>query len=54
MEWPPRSGKQKEFPEIDRAGWFTIQMGKEKMLKGQAGFLEELEQILAGEPSAKK
>lgn len=54
MEWPPRSGKQKEFPEIDRAGWFTIQMGKEKILKGQAGFLEELEQILAGEPSAKK
>jgi len=54
MEWPPRSGKQKEFPEIDRAGWFTIQMGKEKILKGQVGFLEELEQILAGEPSAKK
>jgi len=54
MEWPPRSGKQKEFPEIDRAGWFTIQMGKGKILKGQAGFSEELEQILAGEPSAKK
>jgi predicted NUDIX family NTP pyrophosphohydrolase len=54
MEWPPRSGKQKEFPEIDRAGWFTIQMGKGKILKGQAGFFEELEQILAGEPSAKK
>jgi len=54
MEWPPRSGKQKDFPEIDRAGWFTIQMGKEKILKGQAGFLGELEQILAGEPSEKK
>ena len=54
MEWPPRSGKQGEFPEIDRAGWFTIQMGKEKILKGQAGFLEELEKILMRESAGKK
>jgi predicted NUDIX family NTP pyrophosphohydrolase len=54
MEWPPRSGKQKEFPEIDRAGWFTIQMGKEKILKGQTGFLEELEKILMRESAGKK
>jgi predicted NUDIX family NTP pyrophosphohydrolase len=54
MEWPPRSGKQREFPEIDRAGWFTIQMGKEKILKGQAGFLEELEKILMRESAGKK
>ncbi|KPK91068.1 MAG: NUDIX hydrolase [Deltaproteobacteria bacterium SM23_61] len=48
MEWPPRSGKQQEFPEVDRAGWFTIPAGKEKILKGQAPFLEELSEILKG------
>ena len=42
IEWPPRSGKRQEFPEIDRAGWFTIEAAKEKILKGQVGFLEEL------------
>jgi predicted NUDIX family NTP pyrophosphohydrolase len=42
MEWPPRSGKRKEFPEVDRAGWFTLEVAKEKILKGQVGFLEEL------------
>ncbi len=49
MEWPPRSGITKEFPEIDRAGWFTIQAAKEKINRGQTGFLEELEQTLARE-----
>ena len=46
MEWPPRSGKQQEFPEVDRAGWFTIPAAKEKILKGQAFFLDELTEIL--------
>ncbi len=46
MEWPPRSGRQKEFPEVDRAGWFMIAEAREKILKGQAGFLEELQSIL--------
>jgi predicted NUDIX family NTP pyrophosphohydrolase len=46
MEWPPRSGKQQEFPEVDRAGWFTIPAAKEKILKGQAPFLDELMEIL--------
>jgi len=46
MEWPPRSGKKQEFPEIDRAGWFTLPEAKEKLVKGQIGFLEELEEIL--------
>ncbi|MEW6585945.1 MAG: NUDIX hydrolase, partial [Nitrospirota bacterium] len=45
-EWPPHSGKQAEFPEIDRAGWFTIQEAKEKIIEGQAGFLLQLEEIL--------
>jgi len=46
LEWPPRSGKQKEFPEIDRAGWFTLEEAKVKITKGQTGFLEELARIL--------
>jgi predicted NUDIX family NTP pyrophosphohydrolase len=46
MEWPPRSGKYQEFPEVDRAEWFTIDVGKEKILKGQVGLLEELSQIV--------
>lgn len=46
MEWPPRSGKQQEFPEVDQAGWFSISVAKEKIIKGQLGFLDELIQIL--------
>jgi predicted NUDIX family NTP pyrophosphohydrolase len=42
MEWPPHSGKRQEFPEVDRAEWFTIDAAKKKILKGQLGFLEEL------------
>lgn len=44
LEWPPHSGKRQEFPEVDRAEWFTLESAKEKILKGQAGFLEELEE----------
>ena len=46
MEWPPRSGRQQEFPEVDRAGWFSISAAREKILKGQLGFLDELTEIL--------
>ena len=44
MEWPPRSGQQQEFPEVDRGGWFDVDAAKAKLLKGQIGFLEQLEQ----------
>ena len=47
LEWPPGSGRQVEFPEVDRAAWFTLEEAKEKINQGQLGFLEELEQILA-------
>lgn len=43
MEWPPGSGKQQEFAEVDRAGWFPVSVAKEKIVKGQKGFIEELE-----------
>lgn len=46
VEWPPRSGMQQEFPEVDRAEWFLMEVAKEKISKGQFGFLEELERIL--------
>ncbi len=43
MEWPPHSGKRQEFPEVDRGEWFTIETAKEKILKGQRGFLDQLQ-----------
>ena len=45
MEWPPKSGKQAEFPEVDRAGWFGVDQARTKILKGQRGFLDALERL---------
>ena len=42
MEWPPKSGRQQEFPEIERAGWFPLELARVKILKGQAGLLDQL------------
>jgi predicted NUDIX family NTP pyrophosphohydrolase len=42
MEWPPRSGKQAEFPEIDRAAWFPLEEARRKILSGQIPFLDRL------------
>ena len=42
MEWPPRSGRQQEFPEIDRASWFDLQEAEKRIVKGQAIFLQRL------------
>ncbi|HWN73411.1 MAG TPA: NUDIX domain-containing protein [Solirubrobacterales bacterium] len=42
MEWPPRSGNQQEFPEVDRAGWFDLAAAREKILPGQAELLDRL------------
>jgi predicted NUDIX family NTP pyrophosphohydrolase len=50
MEWPPRSGKYQEFPEVDRAEWFTIETAKDKILKGQVGFLDELQGMIGSDP----
>jgi len=46
MEWPPKSGKQAEFPEVDRAGWFTIDEARMKMLASQTPFLDELRSVI--------
>ena len=48
MEWPPRSGRRQEFPEIDRAEWFTLAQAREKLLPAQAAFLDRLEEEGAG------
>lgn len=46
MEWPPRSGKEQDFPEVDKGGWFKIAQAQEKLLPGQRGFLEQLKKII--------
>jgi len=48
IEWPPRSGVSREFPEIDRAGWFTLAEAREKLLPGQLPLLDELTRIAPG------
>jgi predicted NUDIX family NTP pyrophosphohydrolase len=42
MEWPPRSGRHQQFPEVDRAEWFEIATARQKILRGQAPFLDQL------------
>jgi predicted NUDIX family NTP pyrophosphohydrolase len=49
IEWPPRSGKRKEFPEVDRAAWLSLSLAKEKIQKNQRSLLEQLEQLVASE-----
>jgi predicted NUDIX family NTP pyrophosphohydrolase len=46
MEWPPRSGRTAQFPEIDRAGWFGIDEAREKLNPAQAEFLDRLLELL--------
>lgn len=46
MEWPPRSGRMQEFPEIDRAEWFTFAEARNKINKAQAALLYELSAML--------
>jgi len=42
LEWPPKSGRMAEFPEVDRAEWFSIEAARLKILKGQEPFLDRL------------
>ena len=46
MEWPPKSGKEEEFPEIDKVAWFTIPEAERRILPGQAPFLVQLQELL--------
>jgi predicted NUDIX family NTP pyrophosphohydrolase len=42
LEWPPRSGRTQEFPEVDRAGWFTPDQARDKIIPAQFALVEEL------------
>ena len=46
MEWPPRSGRRIEFPEVDRGEWFSIEEARKKILKGQEPLLDVLCRIM--------
>ncbi len=46
LEWPPKSGKYQEIPEVDKAGWFSFEKAKEKIINAQVSLLEELERKL--------
>jgi predicted NUDIX family NTP pyrophosphohydrolase len=46
MEWPPKSGKQQEFPEVDRGAWFGIDEARTRIIGGQSGFIDELLRVI--------
>jgi len=46
LEWPKNSGKVQEFPEVDKASWFDIEISKKKIRKGQIGFIDRLIRII--------
>ena len=46
LEWPPHSGKYQDFPEADRAEWFPIDVARQKILKVQLPFLQNLERVV--------
>ena len=47
MEWPPRSGVQREFPEVDRAEWFTVDEAREKLVPAQVELLDRLVELVS-------
>jgi predicted NUDIX family NTP pyrophosphohydrolase len=47
MEWPPRSGRQAEFPEVDRAAWFTLEAARAAIVPAQRRFLDDLAVVAA-------
>ena len=48
VEWPPRSGRMTEFPEVDRAEWFGLERAREKINPAQAAFLDRLAEAATG------
>lgn len=46
MEWPPRSGRRQNFPEVDRVEWFDLAEARRRILVGQAPFLDDLEELV--------
>ena len=52
MEWPPRSGRLGEFPEVDRAAWFSIPDARIRLLAAQVPLLDQLRRLLGSTASA--
>ena len=48
LEWPPRSGAMREFPEVDRAEWFALAEARRRINRAQVVFLERLREMLEG------
>lgn len=48
LEWPPHSGKHRDFPEVDRAAWFTPDEARARLISGQVPFLDRLLRITDG------
>jgi predicted NUDIX family NTP pyrophosphohydrolase len=46
MQWPPKSGRIQQFPEVDRAAWFTIPEARRRILPSQSGFIDQLVEAL--------
>jgi len=49
LEWPPRSGRSRRFPEIDRVAWFGLEAARIKLIAGQAPFIDQLQALLEGQ-----
>lgn len=47
IEWPPRSGVQREFPEVDRAEWLALEQAREKINPAQAELLDRLQTMIS-------
>ncbi|MDA8099880.1 MAG: NUDIX domain-containing protein [Nitrospiraceae bacterium] len=47
LEWPPHSGRIQQFPEADRAAWFSIEEAKKKIIPAQIAFLDELQSLVS-------
>lgn len=52
IEWPPKSGRQVEFPEVDRAEFFDLATARQKIIPAQARWIDDLEQMLSDNPGS--
>lgn len=48
LEWPPRSGRRQQFPEVDRAGWFGLDAARVKLNAAQVPFVDRIAELLEG------
>jgi predicted NUDIX family NTP pyrophosphohydrolase len=50
LEWPPKSGRQQEFPEVDRAAWLPLEEARRRINPAQSALLDELAVLVAARP----